>query len=228
MPFPGMTNRTELEQYPPVLSEFEHIYSQLQGFLTQAGFSSGGDIDFSSPFILNPPGAMIEFGGDTMPDGWLECNGQAVSRETYRRLFDQIGVKWGSGDGTTTFNLPDRRRNFAAGAGAADSVGPGGGTWDHTHTNPSTAAATLPALTVSGVTGSFAPDVDLTGDVTNVTPSGGGGTDVVNADVYPVDSHEHGAGTLAVASGQGSHLHTQGVTGTANPAHVFVRVIIKT
>jgi microcystin-dependent protein len=228
MPFPGMTNRTELEMYPAVLSEFEHIYAQLQGFLTQAGFSSAGGFSIESEDTTNPPGSIVALGGDDIPAGWSECDGTPLSREADRRLFNVIGVRWGAGDGATTFNKPDLRRRFPVGAGAADTVGTTGGTWDHTHTTPTTAAATLPALTITGATATAAPNVDLTGQVTNVTPSGGGGTDVVNADTYAVDSHDHNVGTLTIASGQGSHTHaTGGVTGTANPPYAFVRWIIK-
>lgn len=46
---------------------------------------------------------------DTPPAGWLLCYGQAVSRTTYPDLFARWGVRFGSGDGTTTFNLPDLR-----------------------------------------------------------------------------------------------------------------------
>jgi microcystin-dependent protein len=230
MPFPGMTNRTELEMYPAVLSEFEHIYAQLQGFLTQAGFSSAGGFSVTSPDTTNVTGASVfDCSDGDIPDGWLECNGQAVSREVYRRLFNRIRVLWGAGDGATTFNVPDFRRRFPAGATGADTIGATGGSWDHTHTDPAPAAATLPALTITGATATAAPNVDLTGNVTNVTPSGGGGTDVVNADTYAVDSHDHGVGTLAIASGQGSHSHASGgATGTANPPHAFGRWLIKT
>jgi hypothetical protein len=125
--------------------------------------------------------------------------------------------------------VPDFRRRFPAGATGADTIGATGGSWDHTHTDPAPAAATLPALTITGATATAAPNVDLTGNVTNVTPSGGGGTDVVNADTYAVDSHDHGVGTLAIASGQGSHSHASGgATGTANPPHAFGRWLIKT
>lgn len=48
---------------------------------------------------------------------WLLCNGQAVSRTTYSKLFDLIGVTFGSGDGTTTFNVPDYRGKFLRGFG---------------------------------------------------------------------------------------------------------------
>ncbi len=48
---------------------------------------------------------------------WLLCNGQAISRTTYADLFSVIGTKYGSGDGTTTFNVPDYRGKFLRGLG---------------------------------------------------------------------------------------------------------------
>jgi microcystin-dependent protein len=227
MPFPGMTNRTELEMYPAVLSEFEHIYAQLQGFLTQAGFSSAGGFSIESEDTTNPPGSIIALGGDDIPNGWSECDGGPLSREAERRLFGVIGVRWGAGDGVTTYNKPDLRRRFPVGASAADTVGGTGGTWDHTHTNPNTAAATLPELDVTGNTGTTAPDVDLTGNVINVETAIDPGTDVVVSDTYAVDAHAHDAGTLKVPTGEGSHVHTQGASGSANPPYAFVRWIIK-
>lgn len=52
-----------------------------------------------------PTGAYGYF--HSVPDGWLECNGAAISRTTYADLFKVIGTKYGAGDGSTTFNLPD-------------------------------------------------------------------------------------------------------------------------
>ena len=51
--------------------------------------------------------AIMPFGSDTIPDNWLLCNGQAISRTDYQELFNIIGITYGSGDGFTTFNLPD-------------------------------------------------------------------------------------------------------------------------
>jgi len=56
-----------------------------------------------------PTGAMMMWPTDTAPAGWLLCYGQAVSRTTYSDLFSVIGTTFGSGDGSTTFNLPDLR-----------------------------------------------------------------------------------------------------------------------
>ena len=69
-----------------------------------------------------PAGSMIMFGGAVAPTGWLFCDGAAVSRETYAALFAAIGVVWGAGDGSTTFNLPDARGRSAMGAGQGSSL----------------------------------------------------------------------------------------------------------
>ena len=54
-----------------------------------------------------PTGMFAFFHTTDVPDGWLLCNGAAVSRTTYANLFAKIGVKYGSGDGSATFNLPN-------------------------------------------------------------------------------------------------------------------------
>jgi len=61
------------------------------------------------------PGNVAMHAGATPPEGWLECDGAAVSRATYAALFDAIGVVYGVGDGATTFNLPDMRGEFPRG-----------------------------------------------------------------------------------------------------------------
>lgn len=53
---------------------------------------------------------------------WLLCNGQAVSREKYKELFNLIGTSFGGGDGIKTFNVPDYRGKFLRGLGG-DSAG---------------------------------------------------------------------------------------------------------
>jgi microcystin-dependent protein len=63
-----------------------------------------------------PIGGMLAFGGATIPAGFLLCYGQAVSRTTYSVLYAVIGIAYGSGDGSTTFNLPDKRGRVSIGA----------------------------------------------------------------------------------------------------------------
>lgn len=60
-------------------------------------------------------GMVSHCAGTTPPPGWLECNGAAVSRTTYADLFAYIGTTFGSGNNTTTFNLPDLRGEFIRG-----------------------------------------------------------------------------------------------------------------
>ena len=56
---------------------------------------------------------------DTIPSGWLLCDGSAVSRTTYAELFAAIGTTYGVGDGTTTFNLPNFIGRVVQGAAVA-------------------------------------------------------------------------------------------------------------
>lgn len=62
-----------------------------------------------------PVGTVLEFAASTPPSGYLLCNGSAVSRTTYAALFSLISTTFGAGDGSTTFNLPDRRGVTARG-----------------------------------------------------------------------------------------------------------------
>lgn len=56
-----------------------------------------------------PVGTVLNFAGPagSIPAGWIACDGSAVSRSTYATLFSVIGTTYGSGNGSTTFNLPD-------------------------------------------------------------------------------------------------------------------------
>lgn len=65
--------------------------------------------DFGDWFATgNPPGTRVIFEGDTPPKGYLEENGALVSRSVYYALFGAINIKYGAGDGSTTFQLPTR------------------------------------------------------------------------------------------------------------------------
>ncbi len=55
------------------------------------------------------PGTIAFHGKNAAPQGYLKCNGGAVSRTTYADLFSEIGTTFGAGDGATTFNLPELR-----------------------------------------------------------------------------------------------------------------------
>ena len=74
------------------------------------GISSGtGAVGFM------PVGVVVPFAGSSSPAGWQLCYGQAISRTTYAGLFATVGTTYGSGDGSTTFNVPDLRGRVVAG-----------------------------------------------------------------------------------------------------------------
>lgn len=63
----------------------------------------------------NDVGQVAMFAMSTAPAGWLKANGATISRTTYAALFAAIGTTFGSGDGSTTFELPDMRGEFIRG-----------------------------------------------------------------------------------------------------------------
>lgn len=98
------------------------------------------------------PGVVLPYAGTTAPLGWLLCHGQAVSRTTFASLFGITGTAYGTGDGSTTFNVPDLRGRIPGGkdnmGGSAASrlttagsgvdgatLGAAGGAQNHTLTN---------------------------------------------------------------------------------------------
>lgn len=68
-----------------------------------------------------PIGTQVAYGGTVPPTGWLICDGSAVSRTTYAELFKVIGTSYGAGDGSTTFNLPNKKGRVSAGYDSTNS-----------------------------------------------------------------------------------------------------------
>lgn len=70
---------------------------------------------YTSPALV-PVGTVLPYAGATAPNSnFALCYGQAVSRSTYANLYGLTSTNYGSGDGSTTFNLPDLRGRVAAG-----------------------------------------------------------------------------------------------------------------
>ena len=137
-----------------------------------------------------PPGAVMYFARNTAPPGWLKCNGAAISRTAYSKLFAAIGTVFGAGDGFTTFNLPDLRGEFVRGwddgrgvdGGRAFGSFQAGMIQSHSHTGSSGSAGS------HGHTGSA-----VSGGSHNHSASSG-----------ESGSHAHSGTT----SNAGSHTHT--------------------
>ena len=86
-----------------------NLVDSITGDLTRV---AGGII-----YADNPIGSIIPFGSSAIPSGYLLCNGQALSRTAYSELFAVIGTAFGTGDGSSTFNVPDLREMAIVGAG---------------------------------------------------------------------------------------------------------------
>lgn len=167
-------------------------------------------------------GEMVMWPVAAAPEGWLLCEGQAVSRATYADLYALIGDTYGAGNGTTTFNLPNLKKRFPIGRDAAtaavDTLGETGGAFDHTHTQP-THTHTGPSHT---------HEADPTDYVGTVTPQShthdGGGT--ASSSVGGLAS---GNTFTTAASGTGVTGAGGGdPTGTNNPPFIVLNFIIKT
>jgi microcystin-dependent protein len=93
------------------------ITYKLPGTIVNGGFlktDSSGNLSFATPDSV-PTGCVFCRAAASVPAGYLECNGAAVSRSTYSALFAVIGTTYGSGNGSSTFNLPDLRGEFVRG-----------------------------------------------------------------------------------------------------------------
>lgn len=75
-----------------------------------------------------PTGSIQAFGGPivNIPNGWLLCDGSAVSRVGFGALFSVIGTYWGAGDGSSTFNIPNLTDRFLVGSGILTFANRGG------------------------------------------------------------------------------------------------------
>src|SRR5210317_1718184 len=93
-----------------------------------------------------PSGTIVPWSDSSIPSGFLECDGAAVSRTTYADLFAIVGTTYGAGDGSTTFNVPDLQDNVPVGKSNNKALASTGGANTVTSTGNvggSTANATL-------------------------------------------------------------------------------------
>ena len=113
----GITDFSETKEY----IDFEGIYEEIQKHID--------DIDNGSLFAtkeeLNtvkiPIGSGVDYYGSIAPEGFLFADGRAISRTEYSELYKTIGTTYGVGDGSTTFNLPDKRSRVSVMINSNDS-----------------------------------------------------------------------------------------------------------
>ena len=165
-----------------------------------------------------PAGVTVPYAGATSPTGWLLCNGQAVSRTNYSRLFAAIGTTYGVGDGSTTFNVPDLRECNPVGIGKRASGVTNhneltlGGFQDdqyqqHSHGVEGNTGSTQPTFTGTAHSHSFTPSGSISSHNHYFTPEG------------EVSRHYH------TFKWVGSHSHyTLGISGRSEQMKVLVVV----
>ena len=100
-----------------------------------------------------PTATIVPWSSSSVPSGFLECDGSAVSRSTYSALFAIIGTDYGSGNGSSTFNLPDLQDKVPVGVSGSKAVASSGGATTVTPTGSITINALTPSGTISGSTG---------------------------------------------------------------------------
>lgn len=115
-----------------IVLESQNIYTYNGATLISVGGGAGGSGDST------PIGTVQAYAGSTAPNGYLLCDGSAVSRTTYKELFQVIGTTYGTGDGSTTFNLPNIKGKVVVMQDANDTdfdtLGETGGEKKHTLT----------------------------------------------------------------------------------------------
>lgn len=148
---------------------------------------------------------MISFAGKTIPDGYLLCNGAAVSRSEYANLFQAIGTTYGVGNGSTTFNLPNLDSRFVEGTVRANNVG--------TKKN-----AGLPNITGKFMIGAFPL-------FTTAHKGAFFGTDYGMADSHGQDSGSNSPTTLSLDASRSSAVY--GRSSTVQPASLCLLHCIK-
>jgi len=189
---------------------------------------------------ITPIGGVIDYFGSTEPSGWKYPNGQAISRTTYSSLFDLLGTAFGSGDGLTTFNLPDMRGRVAVMRDASAGVITGTDTLGSTEGDQSVTLTTaqIPshnhAITVTSATTGITASTGNNSANPTVTDSGhshgpgGSSTNFVtraaggSAGFTATGSNVISTTTTATATGtanlsvSGSHTHTVSITDTGH------------
>jgi microcystin-dependent protein len=196
---------------------------------------------------LLPAGIIWPYGGTSAPAGFLLCYGQAIDRTTYGDLFTAIGTTYGSGDGSTTFNVPDLRGRVIAGqddmggssanrltgvSGSVngDTLGGVGGAETHTLTEAELAAHDHAAGQLTGSVGTTITNgTGVTRGVSTSTQSvaSGGGETVLD------DADSTFTSTLSLASGTVTFGGDTGDAGSGS-AHnnvqptIILNYIIKT
>ena len=152
-------------------------------------------------------GLIIPWGSASIPSGFLECDGSAVSRSTYAALFAVIGTTYGAGDTTTTFNLPDLTDKTVLSKSNTKALASTGGANTVTPTGNITGTVANTTLTTAQIP-AHGHDYTSVAGPAGIAANNGVGS--------------NGTGTSGSTGGGGAHNHSSlGGTLTANATSVL-------
>lgn len=201
-------------------------------FVAAAVAAAGGG---ASPI---PTGVIMAYAGVTAPAGYLMCDGAAVSRTTYAALFSIISTNHGSGDGTTTFNVPDMRGRVPVGKNAAtfSNLGDSGGEEAHTMIVGEMPSHNHTAVAISAGTPSGTISSVSAGTPAGSVSSAGAHTHPITAFEQPGTISEPGLATIGgtstpnalVAQSAGAHTHPFVGSPLAAHTHTFAGAVLPT
>lgn len=172
---------------------------------------------------LFPAGMIVPFAGDVdnIPTGWMLCDGRELSRSAYNKLFTAIGVGWGVGNGSTTFNIPDLRGMFLRGVSGDSGNDPDANDRYNEHGgNQGNGVGTTQDFATPRIQGTVAAN-DLTDNVSQPTATG---------PYYTFWSGYRDAKNGADGGNYGIGFDNSLVTNTSiesRPKNVYVNYIIK-
>jgi len=149
-----------------------------------------------------PIGSTVGWPSNTIPDDWLACDGSAVSRTTFSELFEVVGITFGAGDGSTTFNVPDTRGRAL--------IGSGQGALLTNRTIGDTGGAETIALTTAELAAHIHGVTD-TGHIHGVTDTGH-----IHATTESPHNHSESSGNFVNDAAGTEYLNTGGDKGTTN------------
>jgi microcystin-dependent protein len=156
-----------------------------------------------------PTATIVPWSSASVPSGFLECNGAAVSRSTYSALFAIVGTTYGAGDGSTTFNVPNLADNVAIGKSNNKALGTTGGANTVSITaagnvGGSTANATLSTAQLASHSHSF--------QIGNGSPS----------NFPPLGRNANQTGNTTNAGSGGGHSHNISATFSGNAVNAAI------